>query len=216
VNLANWLYRAMDFNEDGSPESFGLQIKTVVVSDSIKVYPSREQENQAKVNSYNIVLMEPGTVRKKRESSGNNTDSATTSHFKEFEVENELFLEQTEFDYPETYNVTEPETLPENSDYVEFDQTTFKSQRADFGKTIYTLQAKKAYQDISKALEGDDRFAGCCAVMAFLYHDLTPLMSVSNHRKSSINCLVRKNRSCHFNGFYFVKVERVRNGATSL
>jgi len=82
------------------------------------------------------------------------------------------------------------ETIDTNSYYEEFDEKTYENEQKSFpySRRIYTSEGRKMFKLFqSKVAASQSSFSGCCVILGFMFHDISPLLSVTNARKCHSN-----------------------------
>ncbi|CAL8114230.1 unnamed protein product [Orchesella dallaii] len=180
ISMMNWFFRAMDFNNDGVADNVGFKIKSVLVSDQIKINLDETAIATLRLmtNNYNKVV-EQGTIRKRR--------SLVSGIQAEMDYMNSL-LDSQVYDDP-TGEVTISEDADGHSieseylDPSEFaDVEAIPGSKVDKSRAVYSIDGRGAYQSILEQIQNNSKFTDCCAIVGFIYHNLSPSLSVATRR----------------------------------
>jgi hypothetical protein len=87
-------------------------------------------------------------------------------------LELSMIFEQVDFHY--AYDIADDH--PEEADEPE----TKTKNASLFSQAVFSLPGQQAYQDVSRLIAQDNRFKDCCTVLSFIYHNLSPSLSISS------------------------------------
>ncbi|XP_035702884.1 uncharacterized protein LOC118434158 [Folsomia candida] len=173
VRLTDWLLRSQDFNEDGLPDNIGLKIKTIFTSDTIHLKPTQAEKDDAK--SGPLYPLMRSTHRKNKRSL---KDSAA---FDPSNYDHNLAFESVDTDYP-THILDNPNDAMKLGIPIPRKPTSMEDaplEEIPFSKMIYSVTAKETFARIAPQMRAQEELTGCCARLAFIYHNISPSLSIS-------------------------------------
>ena len=211
IKFANQLFRSMDFNQDGIPENIGFSIKQIWLTDDIapdaQTTRKRASRNKRRIlenlrnvhntNTSNLNRYRRFTQRsslphrrKKREYEDDGFEEILSRLHKLYEAE-EMYgprkrrddFEFENYAYYEKYdagNEIKPGLGPQLHQHQNYKEV-LREKLNGFSRVVKVLNPRNALRAVEPQLKR--KMTECCAILSFLYHDMTPSIAVTSERK---------------------------------